>query len=123
MAAATEVRDDDGRLRIQARLLERLLDRPDRVPARWATPGFGRLVDLVRAQLGPIISHESLAESYSREHIHRGVVGVMPGSLVLLRRSPTDVGYAHRWLELAGQAGGEPWATLVSEDRHQAGRR
>ncbi len=100
----------------QAEMLSQLLARPESYPARWRAPGFGRQVDLVRAHLRPIRSHESLARSYAREHFHIDRIGTVPPSPEgLLRRSATDVAYAHRWLELSGRRGEGPWITLLGE--------
>jgi hypothetical protein len=101
------------RLRTHASVLAGLLSRPDRVPARWRAPGFARQVDLVRAHLRPIRSRESLSLSYSREHFHIDPVGAPPVPIRLLRRSATDVAYAHRWLELGGEGDEGPWITLL----------
>ncbi len=103
-------------LAMHADILSQLLARPDRYPPRWRAPGFGRQVDLVRTHLGPIHSHESLARSYAREHFHIDRIGTAPPSPEnLLRRSSTDVAYAHRWLELSGRRGGGSWITLLGE--------
>lgn len=103
-------------LSAHAEVLFQLLARPDRYPLRWRAPGFGRQVDLVRAHLCPIRSHESLARSYAREHFHTDRTGTVPPSPEgLLRRSATDVAYAHRWLELSGRRGDGPWITLLGE--------
>ena len=103
-------------LSMQAEILSRLLARPESYPLRWRAPGFCRQVDLVRAHLRPIGSHESLARSYSREHFHIERTGTVPPSPEgLLRRSATDVAYAHRWLELSGRRGEDPWITLLGE--------
>ncbi len=100
----------------QAEVLSQLLARPEGYPVRWRAPGFGRQVDLVRAHLRPIRSHESLGRSYAREHFHIDRIGTAPPSPEgLLRRSATDVAYAHRWLELSGRRGEGPWITLLGE--------
>jgi hypothetical protein len=51
--------------------------------------------------------------SYSREHFHVDPVGAPPAPLELLRRSATEVAYAHRWLELDGEGRDGPWITLL----------
>ena len=103
-------------LAMHADILSQLLARPDRYPPRWRAPGFGRQVDLVRAHLCPIRSHESLARIYAREHFHMDPTGTVPPSPEgLLRRSATDVAYAHRWLELSGRRADGPWITLLGE--------
>ena len=44
-----------------------LLADPAALEAGFRTQQFGRLVELVRSQLGPLHSREALAESYLRE--------------------------------------------------------
>ena len=103
-------------LSMHADILYQLLARPEDYPLRWRAPGFGRQVDLVRAHLRPINSHESLDRSYAREHFHIDRIGTAPPSPEgLLRRSATDVAYAHRWLELSGRRDEGPWITLLGE--------
>lgn len=103
-------------LAVHADILCQLLARPDRYPPRWRAPGFGRQVDLVRTHLAPIHSDESLARSYAREHFHIDRIGTVPPSPEgLLRRSATEVAYAHRWLELSGRRGEGSWITLLGE--------
>lgn len=104
----------DARLRSHALVLGRLLRRPTPTVARWRAPGFARQVDLVRAHLRVIHSHEALALSYSREHFHVEPVGARPPRPIsLLRRSATDVAYAYRWMELAEGHQGGPWLAVV----------
>jgi hypothetical protein len=103
-------------LSMHADILYQLLARPEDYPLRWRAPGFGRQVDLVRAHLRPINSHESLDRSCAREHFHIDRIGTAPPSPEgLLRRSATDVAYAHRWLELSGRRDEGPWVTLLGE--------
>lgn len=103
-------------LSTHAEVLSQLLARPDRHPVCWRAPGFGRQVDLVRAHLRPIRSHESLAGIYAREHFHMDRTGTAPPSPEgILLRSATDVAYAHRWLELSGRRDDAPWITLLGE--------
>jgi hypothetical protein len=59
---------------------------------RWREPGFGREVDEIRAQLGPIEVRGTLAASFSRE---AGLRMVRHGAA-----APLDLAYAVRWLEL-----------------------
>ena len=62
------------------------------VAPRWRRPGFGRAVDEVRAQLGPIEGRGTLAASFGREAARR-----MAGDEA---SAPLDLAYAVRWLEL-----------------------
>ena len=58
----------------------------------WRRPGFGRVVDEIRAQLGPIEGRGTLAASFGREAARRLAV---QGAA-----APLDLAYAVRWLEL-----------------------
>ncbi len=60
---------------------------------RWRSAGFGREVDAIRAQLGPIGLRDTLAASFSREAARRT-------SMHGASASPLDIAYAVRWLEL-----------------------
>jgi hypothetical protein len=62
-------------------------------PPRWRVPGFGREVDEIRAQLGPIELRRTLAASFSRE---AGLRMARHGAAA----APLDLAYAVRWLEL-----------------------
>jgi len=59
----------------------------------WRVPGFGREVDEIRGQLGPIELRGTLAASFSREAGRRMAV---QGAAA----APLDLAYAVRWLEL-----------------------
>jgi hypothetical protein len=63
------------------------------VAPRWRMPGFGREVDEIRAQLGPIELRGPLAASFSRE---AGLRLALHGAAA----APLDLAYAVRWLEL-----------------------
>ncbi len=63
------------------------------VPPPWRVPGFGREVDEIRAQLGPIELRGTLAASFSRE---AGLRMALRGAAA----APLDLAYAVRWLEL-----------------------
>jgi hypothetical protein len=59
----------------------------------WRRPGFGRAVDEIRDQLGPIERRGTLAASFGQEAARR----------LSVRRAasePLDIAYAVRWLEL-----------------------
>jgi len=62
------------------------------VARRWRHPGFGRAVDEIRAQLGPIEGRGTLAASFGQEAARR--LAVHGGA------APLDLAYAVRWLEL-----------------------
>lgn len=105
----------DERLQAHGILLARLLRSPARTPQRWRALGFARQVDLVRAHLRPIRSHESLAHSYGREHFHIQATGSATlDARGLLRRSAIEVAYALRWLELADGDSRGPWLSIVA---------
>ena len=63
------------------------------VTPRWRCPGFGRVVDEIRAQLGPIERRGTLAASFEREAARRSAVHGAAAD-------PLDLAYAVRWLEL-----------------------
>jgi hypothetical protein len=100
------------RLASHGELLALWLARSDRIPTRWRSTGFTRIVDLVRTHLRPIHDRHVLARSYTREHFHVIAVGRPLAAEVLLERDATEVAYALRWLELGGFRGG-PWSSLV----------
>jgi hypothetical protein len=105
------------RLASQGELLAAWLARSDRTPTRWAAPGFGRIVDVVRDQLAPIADRALLAHSYAREHFHVIGVGRPLAPSVLLARDATEVAYAVRWLELGEPSGRGRWSELFREAR------
>ncbi len=63
------------------------------VVPQWRLPGFGREVDEIRAQLGPIELRATLTASFSREAERRTAVHGAAAT-------PLDLAYAVRWLEL-----------------------
>jgi hypothetical protein len=106
-----------ARLATHAALLEAWLRLPaDRLPPRWRTAEFGRMVDLVRTHLRPIANRQLLGLSYGREHFHVVAVGDPPAPTVLMSRNATEVAYAVRWLELGGAAGVSDWPSLIGAD-------
>lgn len=61
----------------------------------WRRPGFGRVVDEIRAQIAPIEQRDTLEGSFAREaarqlEVHGAVAAA----------TPLDLAYAVRWLEL-----------------------
>ena len=103
-----------SRLQTHADLLAAWLDMaPDRLPQRWRTKDFARMVDLVRTHLRPISSRGSLAISYTHEHFHVAAVGAAPAPRVLLTRNATEVAYALRWMELASGLPRPSWPVLT----------
>ena len=106
---------ESERLMEHAVLLHMWLEMPTRVPARWRSATFARNVDLVRAHLRPILTHEALALSYGREHFHVAAIGPPPRAPQLISRDATEVAYAVRWLELDRGAALGPWLTVVTE--------
>ena len=106
----------DERLGLHGAILQSLLARPARIPERWRAPGFARQVDLVRSHLRPLGNHGLLAQSYGREHFNgRPSHLAPPDPAGLLRRSATEVAYAMRWLELAGQQDHVPWPVIIGD--------
>ena len=112
MSLAVALSDD--RLASHGELLAAWLARPHRSPARWRTPGFARVVDLVRTHLRPIIARDLLAWSYTREHFHGDPDGPSMARSSVLRRDATEVAYALRWLELGDERPRPAWLELVS---------
>ena len=103
------------RLSVHGSLLQTWLDRKSRVPPRWRTPVFARMVDLVRTHLRPITDAGVLARSYASEHFHMVYVGPPPAH-ILLSRDATEVAYATRWLELQSGSTRAPWAELFGDN-------
>ena len=83
-----------------ASLLHIWLEQPTQVPPKWRSAPFARNVDLVRAHLQPISSHEMLARSYGREHFHMVAIAVPIRTPEIISRDATEVAYAVRRLEL-----------------------
>jgi hypothetical protein len=78
------------------------------VAPRWRSPGFGRAVDEIRAQLAPIGLRVTLAASFARE---AGRQRAAHGASA----DPLDLAYAVRWLELnpAGRRPIPAWASWL----------
>ena len=91
---AAPVDDDPAAtmLSLRAADLVRAVETGTVVP-RWRSAGFGREVDAIRAQLGPIALRATLAASFSREAVRRTAVHGAAAT-------PLDLAYAVRWLEL-----------------------
>ena len=78
-----------------------LLADPAALEAGFRTHQFGRLVELVRSQLGPLQSREALAESYLRE------AG---------RHRALEAAYVLRWLEMGDET---PWDDRAAITRNR----
>jgi hypothetical protein len=87
--------------------------RADGRPTRWATPVFGREVDLVRLHLGPIRSRAGLAASFGREAFH----GELDRDGADVDTGPVTAAYAIRWLELGNGARRPPWEAWLAADQ------
>ena len=99
--------------RIALDVVVRAVD-PISLPRRWSTVAFAREVAAVRAQLAPIRSRPSLAESFGREAAVAATLipptidpGVPPG--------PVRVAYAIRWLELGDDRLRPSWAEWTGQ--------
>ncbi len=88
--------------------LRRARNADDR-PARWATPAFGREVDLIRLHLAPIRTRLGLAASFGREAFHADPTADAgaPG--------PVTAAYTLRWLELGDGDRRPPWPAWLNE--------
>jgi hypothetical protein len=106
--------DEGARLEVNAALIGRLIAVQDgRIVARWRRPGFGRSVDAVRRQLGPIRDRAALCASYGREAGRARRPGadhwIGSGRSVAL-----EVAYALRWSELEHGRPSRPFASIVA---------
>lgn len=101
------------RLLEHAVLLHMWLEKPARVPERWRSSTFARNVDLVRAHLKPIQTHDMLCLSYGREHFHIVAVGPPPRAPQVISSDATEVAYAVRWLELDRGTDLGAWRSIV----------
>jgi hypothetical protein len=99
--------------RIALDVVVRAVD-PASLPSRWSTHAFAREVAEVRAQLAPIQSRRSLAESFARE----------AAVCATKTRSATDppsppgpvrVAYAIRWLELGDDRLRPSWESWIGQ--------
>ena len=86
-------------LALEARQLARALRDRSHNAGLWGEPAFGRDVDRIRRQLGPIRSRHGLAASFEREAV---------------RGRPLRVAYAVRWLELGDGIARPGWTRLVT---------
>ena len=94
-------------LALDALRVSRALRDPARRPARWAQPGFGAEVELVRRHLAPVRTRQSLAASFGREAFH-----VLPTAAEHDDPNPIRLAYALRWMELRDGATGPSWMSL-----------
>lgn len=67
---------------------------------------------MVRAQLGPIVSREALADSFRREAFQSA--DHEPDEGIRVTPGPVRVAYAVRWLELGDGQARPPWATWLT---------
>lgn len=114
---ATERLIEDRRLLEHALLLHLWLEQPTQVPDKWRNAPFARSVDLVRAHLQPISSHEMLARSYGREHFHMVAIAVPVRAPEVISRDATEVAYAVRWLELDRDMTFGAWLSIIGAAR------
>jgi hypothetical protein len=113
--ATTERLIEDRRLLEHALLLHIWLEQPTQVPPKWRSAPFARNVDLVRAHLQPITSHELLARSYGREHFHMVAIAVPIRAPEVISSDATEVAYAVRWLELDRGTRFGPWRSIIAD--------
>jgi len=111
--APPDARDVAGRdlARIALDVVVRAID-PVTLPRRWSTPAFAREVAEVRAQLAPIQSRRSLAESFGREAAVAATttpVTIAPPE----PPGPVRVAYAIRWLELGDERMRPSWDAWI----------
>jgi hypothetical protein len=104
--------DPARRLRSGAWLLQRSWRRPHRLPAGWRSERFASNVDRARRQLQPIRTLAALADSFGRESVL-----VSPARPDQRRRhgssrSPVEVAYLTRWIELDGGRELHGWRTI-----------
>lgn len=94
---------------VAIRLLVRIDDRASR-PAAWATIGFAREVERIRAQLAPVRTRRSLQDAYGRESF-RVALDDDPDRIDAL--TPVRLAYALRWLELRDGCVGPTWPAMM----------
>ena len=99
--------------RIALDVVVRAVD-PASLPRRWSTPAFAREVAAVRAQLAPIRSRDSLAESFGRE-ASISVTATPPTVDPPQPPGPVRVAYAIRWLELGDDRLRPSWAQWTGQ--------
>ena len=94
--AASSTSEGDTLVPLVGLLLARLEGRV--TPSRWRASGFGRRVEVVRAQLAPIVAPDLLEESFARE--------AAPSE-------PVRLAYALRRVELSESRALPGWPELV----------
>lgn len=87
---------------------------PASLPRRWSTHAFAREVAAVRAQLAPIRSRETLAESFGREAAI-AATSTPPTIDPPEPPGPVRVAYAVRWLELGDDRLRPSWAEWTGQ--------
>lgn len=87
---------------------------PASIPRRWSTHAFAREVAAVRAQLAPIRSRRSLAESFGREAAVAATI-TPPSVDPPEPPGPVRVAYAIRWLELGDDRIRPSWAEWTGQ--------
>ena len=99
--------------RIALDVVVRAVD-PVSLPRRWSTLAFAREVAAVRAQLAPIRSRRSLAESFGRE---AAVAATLTPPTIDPPEppGPVRVAYAIRWLELGDDRIRPSWAEWTGQ--------
>jgi hypothetical protein len=112
--------DPARRLRSGAWLLQRSWRHPQRLPAGWRSERFARDVDRTRRQLQPIRTLRALADSFARESLHlsrqRSVAASDPMS-DRFGKTPLEVAYLTRWIELDAGRELHGWRTLCQRAR------
>ena len=99
--------------RIALDVVVRAVD-PTSLPRRWSTLAFAREVAAVRAQLAPIRSRRSLAESFGRE---AAIAATLTPPTIDPPQPPgaVRVAYAIRWLELGDDRVRPSWAEWTGQ--------
>jgi hypothetical protein len=87
---------------------------PASLPRRWSTHAFAREVAAVRAQLAPIRSRRSLAESFGREAAVAATI-IPPSVDPAEPPGPVRVASAIRWLELGDDRIRPSWAEWTGQ--------
>jgi hypothetical protein len=106
-------RNETGRelTRMALDVVVRALD-PATLPPRWSTRAFAIEVAAVRAQLAPIRSRRSLAESFGREAAV-AATATPPTTDPTTPPGPVRVAYAIRWLELGDERLRPSWDAWI----------
>ena len=111
--APVVARSETGRelARIALDVVVRALD-PATVPPRWSNRAFAIEVAAVRAQLAPIRSRRSLAESFGREAAV-AATATPTSTDSATPPGPVRVAYAIRWLELGDERLRPTWDAWI----------